>query len=95
MFALYWWVFGIVLPKVYASRGDNQWGRPLKDMDVVFQIYANGEISCVGGMAFVLSAIIIYQTFPDLIIIKEASNLTTLQLYHWFQTSFLQTYLAG
>ena len=24
MFALYWWVFGIVLPKVYASRGDNQ-----------------------------------------------------------------------
>ena len=47
MFALYWWVFGIILPKVYASRGDNQWGRPLKDMDVVFQIYANGEISCV------------------------------------------------
>ena len=95
MFALYWWVFGIILPKVYASRGDNQWGRPLKDLDVVFQIYANGEITCVGGMAFVLSAIIIYQTFPDLIIVKEASNLNTLQLYRWFQISFLQTYLAG
>ena len=95
MFALYWWVFGIILPKVYASRGDNQWGRPLKDLDVVFQIYANGEITCVGGMAFVLSTIIIYQTFPDLIIVKEASNLNTLQLYRWFQISFLQTYLAG
>ena len=64
-------------------------------MDVVFQIYANGEISCVGGMAFVLSAIIIHQIFPVLIIVKEASNLTTLQFYCWFQISFLQTYLAG
>ena len=43
MFQFHWLIFGTVLPKVFTSRGDGQWGRRLAELPQAFQDYTSRD----------------------------------------------------
>ena len=95
MFQFHWLIFGTVLPKVFTSRGDGQWGRRLAELLQAFQDYTSCDTLFVSCHASVLSMCICIQTFPDLTILKEVSGLGTIALMNWFQFKFLCDHMAG
>ena len=81
MFQFHLWTFGTVLPKVLTSIGDGQWGKRLAELPLVFQRYANGDITLACFHAYVFSLCIFIHTFPDLTILKEVHQ-TYLVVHH-------------
>ena len=94
MFQFRLWIFSTVLPKVLTSIRDGQWGKRLAELPLVFQRYANGDITLACFHAYVFSLCIFIHTFPDLTILKEVSGLNTIGLVQWYITKFLRVRMA-
>ena len=93
LFQLHWWIFGTILPKHHVSMGDNLGSLKFSELTPGLQQYCGGDAGHVSASATILSSIILFQTFPDLTLLKEVSGLSSVRLLLWFQDHILRAHL--
>jgi hypothetical protein len=92
---LNYYCFGTVLPRSRCATGDNRWTQPYKVLPKALQMLLVSSVTQTSKVASLLCIIISIQTFPDLTIVKESSNFSTITFLQWHHGKFLAPQLVA
>jgi hypothetical protein len=92
---LNYYCFGTVLPRSRCATGDNRWTQPYKVLPRALQMFLVGNVTQTSKVASLLCTIISIQTFPDMTIVKESSNFSTVTFLQWHHGKFLAPQLVA